>query len=357
MFIETVEYLKSLHFFGNSGWDYTLALVWFLGLMTAFKIFKMVVVARLKHLSRKTKSDIDDFAIQVVNELKPPFYLLIAFYFAIRPLELNDLVHKIAFGLFTAVLIFQAILVLQKIIDYILEKKLLQNVEGRDDAKNKKAAIRLLSQIFKVFLWVIGFLMILSNLGVDVTSLVAGLGIGGIAIAFALQGILGDLFASFSIFLDQPFKVGDYVEAGTEAGTVKKVGVKTSRIETANGEELVVANTDIASSRLRNFSNMTKRRVRMNLGVTYDTGSKKLEKIPGIIEKIVKSEKDVRFVRAKFDSFGDSALMFKITYYVKSSDMELYSDIKARINLAIYKEFEKNKIEFAFPSQTVYLSK
>jgi small-conductance mechanosensitive channel len=190
-----------------------------------------------------------------------------------------------------------------------------------------------------------------------VTSLVAGLGVGGIAIAFALQGVLGDLFASFSIFLDQPFKVGDYVQTGTESGTVKKVGMKTSRIATLNGEELIVSNTDIASARVRNFSRMDKRRTKFSLGVTYDTGSKKLKKIPSIIEKIIKSEKEATFGRVKFTQFGDSALIFEVMYHVNSSDMDLFLNVQERVNLGIYAEFEKQKIEFAFPSQTVYVNK
>jgi small-conductance mechanosensitive channel len=355
--MEIIDVLKDFQLWGNSGWDYSIFLGWFVGLMISFKLFKVVVIARLNYLSRKTKSDIDDFAIRMINELKPPFYLLVALYIAIRPLDFNELVDKIVYGLFITVLIFQAVLVAQKIIDYILEKKILKNVEGVDDAKNKKAAIKLLSQIFKVALWVIGLLMILSNLGVDVTSLVAGLGVGGIAIAFALQGILGDLFASFSIFLDQPFKVGDYVQAGTESGTVKKVGVKTSRIQTLNGEELVVANTDIASARIRNFSKMEKRRVKFNLGVIYGTKSKQLKEIPEMIKKIIQQENDAEFGRVKFTTFGDSALIFEVLYHIKSSDIDLYLDIQERVNLAIYEEFEKKKIEFAFPSQTIYVSK
>jgi len=354
---EIINYLSQFQFFGNSGWDYATAMMWFFGLMIFFKIFKTVGVARLKYLSKKTENDIDDFAVKLVNELNPPFYLLIAFYVAVSPLSLNEMLNKIVFCLFIAVLIFQVVLILQKVIDYILEKKILQNVDGENDVKNKKAVIGLLSQIFKIILWVIGFLMILSNIGVDVTSLIAGLGVGGIAVAFALQGILGDLFASFSIFLDQPFKVGDYVEAGTEAGTVRKVGMKTSRIKTLNGEELIVANTDIASARVKNFSRMEKRRVKFDLGVVYGTSSKKLKEIPKMIEAIVKTEKETTFNRVKFTTFGDSALIFQVLYYVDSADVKLFLDIQERVNLAIYEKFEKNKIEFAFPSQTVYVSK
>jgi small-conductance mechanosensitive channel len=355
--MELMNTLKDFQLAGNSGWEYTQSLLWFVGLMIVFKIFKLVILERLNYLSEKTKSDIDDFAIKMVKELKPPFYLIIAFYIAIRPLALNELVGKVVFGLFIIVLIFQAILIAQKIIDYILERKILKNIEDAEDAQNKRAVIKLLSKIVKIVLWAIGILMVLSNLGVDVTSLVAGLGVGGIAVAFALQGVLGDLFASFSIFIDQPFKVGDYVQAGAESGTIKKVGMKTSRIKTLSGEELVVLNTDIGSARVRNFSRMEKRRIKYDIGVVYGTSSKKLKEIPKIIEEIVKKEKDATFGRVRFTTFGDFALIFEVLYHINESDFDLYLEVQERINLGIYEEFEKNKIEFAFPTQTLHINK
>jgi small-conductance mechanosensitive channel len=355
--MELMNTLKDFQLAGNSGWEYTQSLLWFVGLMIVFKIFKLVILERLNYLSEKTKSDIDDFAIKMVKELKPPFYLIIAFYIAIRPLTLNELVGKVVFGLFIIVLIFQAILIAQKIIDYILERKILKNIEDAEDAQNKRAVIKLLSKIVKIVLWAIGILMVLSNLGVDVTSLVAGLGVGGIAVAFALQGVLGDLFASFSIFIDQPFKVGDYVQAGAESGTIKKVGMKTSRIKTLSGEELVVLNTDIGSARVRNFSRMEKRRIKYDIGVVYGTSSKKLKEIPKIIEEIVKKEKDATFGRVRFTTFGDFALIFEVLYHINESDFDLYLEVQERINLGIYEEFEKNKIEFAFPTQTLHINK
>ncbi len=355
--MELINYLKEFQLMGNNGWEYGQAFLWFVGLMFIFKVFKVVILARLKQLSKKTESDVDDFAIRMVNELKPPFYLVIAFYIAIRPLDLNELFGKIVFGLFIVILVLQAILTAQKIIDYILERKILKNIEDVEDAQNKRAVIKLLSQIVKVILWAIGILMVLSNLGVDVTSLVAGLGVGGIAVAFALQGVLGDLFASFSIFIDQPFKVGDYVQAGTESGTIKKVGMKTSRIQTLNGEELVVPNTDIGSARVRNFSRMEKRRVEYNIGVVYGTSSEKLKEIPEMIKKIVEKEKDASFSRVRFTTFGDSSLIFEVLYHINKSDYDLFLEVQEKINLGIYEEFEKNRIEFAFPTQTVWINK
>jgi len=354
---EVIKYLIELKVGGNTGMDYASALLWFIGLMISFKIIKSILIGWLKRLARKTKSDIDDFAIQVINELKPPFYLSVAIYVAAKQLALVSFVDKIIVVTVITVLIVQAILVAQKIIDYLLENKLYSKIAGEDDAKNKMAIIRLLSQITKALLWILGVLMILSNLGVNINSLIAGLGIGGVAIAFALQGVLGDLFSSAMIFLDQPFKVGDQVRAGADTGTVRKVGMRTSRITTMTGEELVISNTEISSSRVHNLSRRERRRVSFNLGVTYDTGSKKLKEIPDIIEGIVKSEKDTKFGRARFVTFGDSALIFEVVYHANVKDINLFKELQERINLAIYEEFEKKKIEFAYPSQTVYVNK
>ncbi len=355
--MELINILKNFQLFNNSGWDYIQALLCFLGVIIIFNIFKLIILVRVKALAERTRRSIDDFIIKIIKELKPHFYLIIAFYIAIEPLNLNDLFGKIIFSLFIIVLIFQVVLVVQQVVDYILEKKILKNIEGADDAKNKKAVIKLLSQMVKIILWMTGFLMILSNLGVNVTSLVAGLGIGGIAIAFALQGILKDLFASFSIFLDQPFKVGDYVKIGTDSGTIKRIGIKTSRIQTLSGEELILANIDITSSRVRNFSRMKKRRVKYDIGVVYGTSSKKIEEIPKIIEEIVKKEKDTTFGRVRFTTFGEFALIFEVLYHINSSDFDLYLKINEKINLGIYEEFEKKKIKFAYPTQTLHINK
>jgi small-conductance mechanosensitive channel len=238
-----------------------------------------------------------------------------------------------------------------------LEKKLLNDQQDNKEQKNKRAAIKLFGQIAKAMLWVLGLLLVLSNLGVDVTSLIAGLGVGGIAIAFALQGILGDLFASFSIFLDEPFKVGDYVQAGSESGTVQKVGIKTSRIKTLAGDELVVANTDIASARVHNYGKMEKRRISFDIGVTYEAGSKKLKKIPDLIQKEIEKTDKVEFGRCHFKQFGDFALVYEVVYIVQDSSYDVFMDAQQQINLGIYESFEKEGIEFAYPTQTLYVKK
>ncbi|MDZ7612219.1 MAG: mechanosensitive ion channel family protein [Candidatus Moranbacteria bacterium] len=344
-------------FLGNAGMDYFWAVVWFAGLMAAFKIFKVIVIARLRHLSKKTETDVDDFVIRLINEVKPPFYFLVALYFGLNSLAMNELADKIIFGVFLITIVFQAVVTIQKIIDFVLERKILANIQDKKDEKNKRAVLKLFSQIVKAVLWVVGLLLVLQNMGVDVTSLIAGLGIGGVAIAFALQGVLGDLFASFSIFLDEPFRVGDYVKAGNESGTVQKVGMRSSRIKTLAGDELVVANTDISSARVHNYGKMEKRRVSFDIGVTYETGSKKLKKIPEMVKKEIEKVENVEFGRCHFKSFGDFALIFEAVYFVDSGEYDFFMDVQQTINLGIYKSFEKEKIQFAYPTQTVYLNK
>ena len=261
---------------------------------------------------------------------------------------LNQVINIILIGW----IIYQGIYALQILINYILKKAL----RGKDDL-HTQSALRFMGNMAKAVLWILGLLLFLSNLGINVTSLVAGLGIGGIAIAFALQNILSDLFSSFAIYFDKPFQVGDFIMIGTDMGEVIKVGIKTTRIKTLRGEELVISNQELTSSRVQNFQKMKERRVEFALGVTYETETKKLKKIPEIIEGIIKEEKSARFDRCFFKEFGDFALIFDVVYYVSSGDYMDYARANQSIFLKIKEAFEKEGIDFAYPTQSIYLMK
>ena len=207
--------------------------------------------------------------------------------------------------------------------------------------------------------------MVLTNLGVEITPLIAGLGVGGIAIALALQVILGDLFNAFVIYFDKPFKEGDFIIIGSDMGVVKDIGIKTTRIQALSGQELVMSNTDLTNSRINNYKKMEKRRVPFSFGVTYDTPAKKLEKIKIIVADIVKAcdkkygtkNASINLDRVHFKSFGGSSLDYEVVYYVPTADYNKYMDIQEFINLELVKVFEKEKIEFAFPTRTIYMKK
>jgi small-conductance mechanosensitive channel len=211
--------------------------------------------------------------------------------------------------------------------------------------------------VIRVVFWTVAVLVILDNFGVKISTLIAGLGIGGVAIALATQAILKDLFSYFIIFFDRPFEIGDFIIVGDFMGVVEHIGIKTTRLSSLGGEQLVFSNTDLTDSRVRNYKRMAKRRVVFKLGVIYQTTSQQLKEIPSIIEGIIKSIDDAVFDRAHFLSFGDFSLDFEIVYYVIGNDYKKYMDIQQEINLTIKEELEKREIEFAYPTQTLFLEK
>ncbi|PIX14798.1 MAG: mechanosensitive ion channel protein MscS, partial [Elusimicrobia bacterium CG_4_8_14_3_um_filter_50_9] len=197
----------------------------------------------------------------------------------------------------------------------------------------------------------------LDNIGIKISAVIAGLGIGGIAIALAAQAVLGDLFSYFSIFFDRPFEVGDFIIIGEFMGTVEYIGMKTTRIRSLGGEQMIFSNSDLTNSRVKNYKRMTQRRVVFKLGVTYQTSVEKLKIIPDIVKKAVEDAGNTVFDRSHFLSFGDFSLNFESVYYVKSGDYNQYMDAQQKINLALKKEFEERMIDFAYPTQLVYISK
>jgi small-conductance mechanosensitive channel len=216
-------------------------------------------------------------------------------------------------------------------------------------------ALSLIQFFVRTAVWSFALLLIFQNLGFDVTALVAGLGIGGVAVALAAQNVLGDLFSSLSIVLDRPFEVGDFVVFGDISGTVERIGIKTTRIRSLSGEQIVCSNGDLINSRIHNYKRMKERRVLFVLGATYDTPQRKLERIPVFVKEIIDAEELARFERTHFRGFGASALEFETVYWILSPDYNTYMDVQQTINFQIFGAFQREGIEFAFPSTTLYV--
>ena len=248
---------------------------------------------------------------------------------------------------------------------YIVDGVLVHFISKSNKLKtsSKKSAVKNAVSLIKFFtrsaIWSIALLLCIENIGIDITALVAGLGIGGIAIALAAQNILGDLFASLAIVLDKPFEIDDYIVVGDMSGTVEQIGIKTTRIRALSGEELVCSNADLLGSRVRNYRRMRERRALINIGVVYQTSYKSLTKIPNFIEEIIKNTENARFERANFKSLGDSSLLFEVVFYVSvpGNNYIEYMNIIQDINYAIFKKFEDEKIDFAYPTQTLHIAK
>lgn len=288
---------------------------------------------------------------EVVARTSTLFLIIAAIYAGTTLLALPDSVHRLVSSVFIVALFVQLALWADRLATAALVWRLAPS-------KTKAAmrnALSLLEFIVRVAVWSLALLLIFENLGFDVTALVAGLGVGGIAVALAAQSVLGDLFSSLAIVLDRPFEVGDFITFGEQSGTVEKIGIKTTRIRALSGEQVAVSNTDLVQTRVHNFKRMKERRVVLVLGVTYDTPADKLERIPDQVKAIIEKQDGVRFDRAHFRSFGNSALEFEVVYWVLSGDYTDFMDRQQAINFAIFRAFEEDGIEFAFPSQTLYV--
>ena len=236
------------------------------------------------------------------------------------------------------------------VIDYLASRY------GKDVAS--AAAVNVLSFVGKVILWTVVVLLALDNLpGVQVDTLIASLGIGGVAVALAVQNVLGDLFASLSIVLDEPFVIGDSISVGEYVGTVEHIGLKSTRVRSLTGEQLVFSNSDLLDSRIRNYGRMDERRASFALGVANETPHEKLVEIPAIVQGIIEAQPHTRFGRAHLKEFGDFALNFEIVYYVQTADYTVFMDTQQAINLEILRRFAEEGIELPYPTQTVQLAR
>ncbi len=332
--------------------DYLLAAAVFLILLAVFSVFNKFILKWLEKLALKTKTDLDETFISIVKKLRPPFYFFLAFYFALWFIEVQELLWKFLTVVLVVWVVYQAALASNILVDYAVRK-----FTRKEKTEGTKGAIKLIGKISKGVLWVIAVLFVLSNLGVNVTSLMAGLGIGGIAIALALQSVLSDLFSSFSIHFDKPFVPGDFIIVGSDMGVVEHIGIKTTRLRALQGEEIVISNQELTSARIHNFKKMKERRVTFSFGVVYGTPNDKLEKIPNFIKEIIDSIDLTRFDRAHFHKFGDSSLDFEVVYYTQSPDFNAYMNVQQEIHLRLKAILEKEKIEIAFPTRTVHLVK
>lgn len=338
-------------YWNNTGHEYLIALGIFLGIFIALKIFRNYFLGLLKTIASKTENTMDDLTIEFIEEMHGPLFFFFGLYTAAKYLYLPSIFDQVLNKMIIIFVVYYIIRGLSKVVDYIVEQK------GTNESGTKENLAIALGIISKITIWLMGILFILASMGVNIMSLVAGLGVGGIAIAFALQKVLEDIFSSFTIYFDKPFQVGDYIVIGEDSGTVEKIGLKTTRIRHLNGEELVVSNREITSIRVHNFKQMKERRVAFSIGVEYSTSYNKLNKINNIIKKIFDKVKTANLERTHFKSFGDSSLIFEIVYFVDTRDYLVYRDTQQELNFLLKKEFEKEKIEFAFPSQTIYLKK
>lgn len=338
---------------GNTIAAYLKALIILVGAVLLIKILDKIILGRLKKWAERTETTLDDFLIRGVEKNLIPLLYFIALFISIKSLEIDKKFDRYFEIVSVVIVTFFLLRSITSLISYSLKAFVART--GGDEHKQKQ--LRGISNIISFIVWTLGFVFVLDNLGFKVSAVIAGLGIGGIAIALAAQAVLGDLFSYFVILFDRPFEIGDFITVADKSGTVEHVGIKTTRIRSLTGEQLIVSNTDLTNSRIHNFKRLEKRRVLFRLGVVYQTSYEKLKEIPEIVKNIIMSEPKAEFNRGHFASYGDFSLIFEFVYFVLDQDYIQFMEIQQNINLKIYEEFEKRGIEFAYPTQTLYVNK
>lgn len=348
-----IDMLETIYW-GNSVQSYLIAAGVMLAILLAVRIARSLLVKRVGALAQRTETRLDDTVVGMVSATKTWLTAIIALYagslFLVLPTDLAAKIH-------TAAVI--ALLVQIGVWSTAAIGATVRRLREKKVAEGDTAGIGILAMIgffARVLTWLVLLLLVLDNLGVDVTALVAGLGIGGIAIALAVQNVLQDLFASISIMLDRPFEIGDTINVDGLIGRVQHIGIKTTRVRSVDGEELVFANADLLKSRIRNYRNQEERRVLFLLGVTYDTPIETLEKLPGILRDLIQSEENIRFDRAHFKTFGQSSLDFELIYFVTVADYLVFMDIQQRFNLALLRRLRELGVSTAFPTRTLHMA-
>jgi small-conductance mechanosensitive channel len=339
-------------YLGNSVQEWAIAAGIVVATFVALKLLRRTLVFRLGRFAERTKTDIDDAVVDVLGKTRFFFLAIVSLYAATYALTLSQSALRLIHTILIIGFLLQGAVWGNTIIAFLLGRAVKRQMAEDAATATTLSALGFLSRLV---LWTLLLLLALDNLGVNITGLVAGLGIGGIAVALALQNILGDLFASLSIVLDKPFVIGDFIIVGEHLGTVEYIGLKTTRIRSLSGEQTVFSNTDLLKSRVRNFKRMFERRVVFSIGVTYQTPHDTLAAIGTMLRDIIEAQQDVRFDRAHFKDYGDSSLNYEIVYYVKSPDYNRYMDIQQAINLEIYRRFGEEGIEFAYPTRTLYV--
>ncbi len=319
-----------------------------LGLI-AIAFLQRIVLQRLHRLASRTPSPLDDRLVTLTSQPIVGLLRLGVIFLSVSNLSVYPTLARA----FTVICVALGTLMVVQLVVSLLEYGIRVYWLRHRASETVEQSLNAILPAIRVTVWAIGAVFLLDNIGFDVSAVVASLGIGGIAIAFAAQGVLADLFSYVAILLDRPFEIGDFIVTGNITGTVEQVGIKTTRIRSLSGEELVTSNTDLTNSRIQNFKRMQRRRVVFHIGIVYETPREKLPRVAEILEMAVKQVDGLSFDRAHFFRFGDFSLDYETVYFVETADYATYMNAQQAINLTLMERFAAEGIQFAYPTQVV----
>lgn len=349
-----LDWFGDTTFFGMSMVNVALALAAALAVFVAISLALRMAMNRLARVASHTSARADDAIVEILSSTNRGLIALVALLVGLGMLDLPERWASRVGQLWFVALAVQVALWANRAVSIALRRHTDRHAAG--GVKTATAAATLISWGVRTLLWAMVLLAMLSNLGVNITAFIASLGVGGIAVALAAQNVLGDLFASVSIAVDKPFEVGDFIVFGSVAGTVEVVGVKTTRIRSLGGEQVVMSNTELLKQTVSNYKRLQQRRIVFTFGLTYDTTPEQAEAVGAAVKRIVEQSDKLRFDRAHFKGFGESSLDYEVVYIVLDAEYTLYMNEQQRINLALMRELASLGVEFAFPTRTVYVT-
>jgi small-conductance mechanosensitive channel len=302
--------------------------------------------------TRRTKTNLDD---EILRNVRAPIFLLailFGLYYGLTGIASLQAYSGDIATAFTVGEILVATFTITRVINVLISWYAEQSVKRGRQVSNH--ILFILRKVLQIVIYVFALVIILGVFGQNLSGIVVGLGVGGIAIALAIQNILSDALTAFSIYFDHPFEIGDFIVVGDYAGTVTKIGIISTRIQLLQGEELVISNKNLISTSVRNFKKLQRRRIVFTVKVTSETSVEKLKKIPQIIANIINKTELTQLDRVHFRDFGDFSLDFEVVYYISTGDYNKYMDIQQQINYGILEEFDRKKIEMAYPTQKIF---
>lgn len=342
------EFLEQI-WWGNTVKMYAIVLAQIIIVWILFKLLRKFIIAALKTFATRTKSQVDDAVVEAAEKFIIPYLYLVINYGIIQQLALTlhvEHILKVAVAIITAYYFI-------RFINHTIHLSVLLYMQRKEESPERIKQLTGILIVVKVLIWAGGLLMLVDNLGYDITTLITGLGIGGIAIALAAQNILSDLFSYFVIFFDKPFGIGDVISVNNVTGTVERIGIKTSHIRSVSGEQLIMPNAELVKSTIKNIKRLERRGVTFKMNVLYDTPKEKLNALPAIIKQIIEVQPSVTFDRCHLTTLGDYSLIYETLYFIDSSDYKLYLVTQQKILFEILNAFEEKGIDFAFPNQPI----
>lgn len=348
-----IDDLLALPIFSNSVLAWAIAAAIALGSVGILMILRRLIRRHHERLLATERTEFLEMPLEVLSRTTLLFFVLVSIYAGLQTLTMGPRTARLVDSIITIALFWQAGIWAVAAAAAWLERKRKRSLAAD---RAVVGSLGIIGFILNVVIWALVVLLTLDNLGIDITALVAGLGIGGIAVALAVQNILGDLFASLSIALDRPFVVGDFLIVGDFLGSVESIGIKSTRLRSLSGEQIIMPNADLLGSRVRNYGRMFERRVLFSTSVTYETAIESIERIPALIREIVLAQPDTRFDRSHFVRHAAASLDFETVYFVLSPDYNRYMDIQQAINLRLHRELAKLRVEFAYPTQKVFVA-